>query len=363
MAGQGIENRKKLQYDGVLGKMFKFLKGMPFSFILLGIIILACIFGSIIPQGQTVNYYMEAYGASKGGLIIGLGMDHVFTAGWFLAIAGLLCLNLILCSVSRIGSILKAWEKNKSIGIWGSWITHLGILLLIITFIAGQMTASEEVVYGIAGSSQPLGNTGLTIDIDSFKVNLREDFTVEQYIAGLTITNEKGEKESGTASVNHPFKAFGYSFYQDSMGWANYVDIYKNGEYVKTDLICTGEYTFPDDMPSLVLFLQAFYPDFEDTAEGFRTKTPLLNNPRSLYGIYYSGQLVNIDLAVMDEPIIVHDYSFVLYDPTEYTLIVAKKDPMAPFVGISALVVVAGLFLSLYVKPWEQKRRKENEES
>ena len=125
-------------------------------------------------------------------------------------------------------------------------MVHLGMLLLIISFAAGQYTSREETVYGIAGSTQPLGGTGLSITIDSFDVSLREDNTVEQYTAGLTVSDASGNSKSGTTSVNHPFDAFGYGFYQDSMGWAVYVDIYKSGVQVKTDLICAGEYTFPN---------------------------------------------------------------------------------------------------------------------
>ena len=336
---------------------------MAFSFVILFVILVACIVGSIIPQGQTEAAYAEMYGSGGAAFIQEVGLDHVFTCWWFILLAALLCINLIACSISRFPAVYRTWKKQspKGIGIWGSWITHLGLLLLIISFGVGQYTSHEEVVYGIAGSTQALGDTGLSVTIDKFDVNLREDFTVEQYIAGLTITDASGNSESGKASVNHPFDAFGYSFYQDSMGWANYVDIYKNGELAKTDLICTGEYTYPNDLPSLTILLNSFYPDLViDENNGYSNATPLLNNPHSLYTLYYDGGIVTMGLVEPGVPIDVHEYRFVLRDPVEYTLIVAKTDPAAWAVGVSAAILLAGFFISFYVKPLERKREEKN---
>ncbi len=354
---------KNSSVNGTAGKLFRLLRGMPFSFVLLALIIAACVAGSVIPQGAAEAVYGDRYGAAWGGMILWLQLDRVFTCWWFIALAALLCLNLILCGVSRFPAVLRAWKAagKKEFGLWGSWLTHLGILLLIIGFAAGQWLASEAVAYGIAGSTLPLEDTGLTLTIDRFEVKLREDDTVEQYTAALTVANAAGETRSGTASVNHPFEAFGYSFYQDSMGWASYVDIARDGQSVKTDLICTGEYTFPNDLPSLVLLFNKFYPDLAQNPDGsLYTASPQLNNPHCLYSIYYDGSLMAMDLTEPGSPIPVHNYTFTMYDPVEYTLIVARTDPTAWLVGVSSAVLLAGLFLSFYVRQWEQNRRKQH---
>ena len=349
--------------NGTAGKLFRFLRGMPFSFILLFVIIAACVAGSVIPQGGAESLYLGRYGAATGGLILFLQLDRVFTCWWFIALAALLCLNLILCSVSRFPTVLRAWRAGgkREIGVWGSWLTHLGLLLMIVGFAAGQFLSREAVAYGIPGSTQPLGDTGLLLTIDAFDVTLRADDTVEQYTASLTVTDAAGASRSGTASVNHPFDAYGYSFYQDSMGWASYVDIRRDGELIKTDLICTGEYTFPNDLPQLVLMFNKFYPDLVRGEDGsLATASPHLNNPHCLYSLYFDGNLMAMDLTEPGAPIPVHDYEFTMYDPVEYTLIVAKSDPPAWLVGASAAILLAGLFLSFYVRPWEQKRRKDH---
>ena len=358
---------QKQSCDGPLRKCLRFLRGMPFSFVLLFIIIAACVAGSVIPQDGANYTYIERYGPSAGRLITALRLDHVFTSWWFILLAALLCLNLILCSISRFGAVYRVWkaQERKSFGMWGSWVTHLGMLLLIITFALGQYLTKEVVVYGIAGSTQPLGDTGLSLTIDDFDVALRDDYTVEQYTAALTVTDANGESSSGQASVNHPFDAFGYSFYQDSMGWASYVDIYRDdadtAAPVKTDLICVGEYTYPDEFPGLALLFNKFYPDLAQASDGsFYSATPLPNNPWCLYSVYYNGTVAAMNITQPGQPIPVSNYTFVMRDPVEYTLIVARSNPMVPFVAGSAGILLLGLLLSFYVRPWEVNRRKEH---
>jgi len=326
-------NNKEISWSDVLYKLYTFLKSMKFCIFILAVMILACIWGS-------------------------LGHD-VYHEVWFLILAAILCINMILCSITRFPKVLKAFKLGgcKRISIWGSWLVHLGILLVIVGFALGQQLTEEYEVYGIAGSTQTIPGTSYTLTIDSFDIDLRDDFTVEQYTADLTMTNENGEKVSGSASVNHPMEAFGFSLYQDSTGWANYVDIYKDGTLIDTDLICGGEYTYPIDNPSLILLFNKFYPDFASDGNGsYYTKTPLLNNPRSLYSIYYKNEMAGMNFAQMGQMIEAEPYGFVMRDPVEYTLIVINRDPTAIFVGIAALFILVGVFMAFYLKPYEEKK-------
>ena len=381
-------------------KIFRTLCGMQFSLVLLGIIIVACVAGSIVPQGGSEAALNAMFGEGPTRLIQLLKLDQVFTCWWFVTLAALLCLNLILCSTMRFPQVLRRYRegfslqkrqknndasfqlpldgadavaviskrgfrrlqseggftygvKNK-VGVWGSWLCHLGMLLIIVGFAGGRMLSTEYVVYGIPGSTQPIGDSGYTLTINDFNVDLRDDFTVEQYTAALTVTDSSGAVYSGEASVNHPMNAFGMEFFQDSTGWANYVDITLNGELIKQDLLCAGEYTYPDTLPSLVLLLNAFYPDLARTANGgIYTATPLLNNPHSLYSLYYQNRMMAMDLIEMGAPIQVSDYTFPLYDPVQYTLIVIRRDPTVWLVGLAAIVMLLGISLAFYCRPQE----------
>ena len=381
-------------------RLLAFLSGMRFSIVLLALIIAGCAAGSVIPQGNP-QALTGMFGSVGAAVLTSLALDRVFTAPWFTACAVLLCLNLVLCSVLRFPAVLrrcrrltdpkripraesasfsiegngqrldlkalgarktrtwtdeegKTWQgaASHAAGFWGSWLCHLGILLVIIGFAAGQHLSREWVVYGIPGSEQPIGDSGCTLRIDDFQVDLREDFTVRQYEASLTV--KKGQESiAGKASVNHPMSAFGMNLYQDSTGWANWVDIEENGEKVKTDLICAGEYTWPEDAPQLVFLLNKFYPDFVSEGGELYSRTPLLENPRSLYSVFYQDRMLTMNVAEMNKPVQVERYAFTLYDPVQYTLIVARRDPTAWLVGLAALVLLAGLLLAFYVRPQE----------
>ena len=50
---------------------------MKFAILLLAVLTLACVFGSVIPQGGTLDEYLGAYGERGGALIVGLCLDDV----------------------------------------------------------------------------------------------------------------------------------------------------------------------------------------------------------------------------------------------------------------------------------------------
>ncbi len=304
---------------------------MKFSIALLLVIVGICVAGSVVNEPG-------AY----------------FKKWWVIAAAAVLCVNLFLCSVRRLPSAAANYRRavKRRAGAFGSWLCHFGMLLVIIGFTAGQFLSSEFVCYGVPGSMQPVGDTGMWLRIDSFEATLRDDYTVEQYTAGLTVMDASGVQVSGSSSVNHPMQAFGYEFFQDSMGWANHIDIYTDGEFTRSDIVCAGEYTYPDDRPELRFYFNKFYPDLARGDDGgFVSATPLLNNPYSLFTVYYRDSIMGMDITAMDASVHVNEYTFVMRDPVEYTLIVIKRDPTALFVGIASCIMLVGIFMSFYYRP------------
>lgn len=88
-------------------KFTRFFFSMKFALILLGILIIACVAGSVIPQGEIASYYMSEYGQSGGGAILAIGLDDVFHCPWFVVLTVVLCLNLIGCNIIRFPSLLR----------------------------------------------------------------------------------------------------------------------------------------------------------------------------------------------------------------------------------------------------------------
>ncbi|MCF0115517.1 MAG: cytochrome c biogenesis protein ResB, partial [Erysipelotrichaceae bacterium] len=215
-------------------KFINFISSMKVALGILGILLVACTAGSLIPQNQVVSYYEETYGAMSG-MILALGLDDVFHCGWFVVLTVLLVINLLACNLIHFPSLTKRmrvefnWEngihrkcdavmendpkvlfekmgfrkvethekegvtviygvRNK-LGIWGPWLTHLGMLVVIVGFALGQLLQESYTAYGVAGETRSIEGTNIAFDINSFDVLLREDDTVEQYLSNITVHN------------------------------------------------------------------------------------------------------------------------------------------------------------------------------
>ena len=102
-----MDEKKRTTAD----KALSFFVSMRFSMILLGIIIGVCVAGSLVSDPK-------AY----------------FRKWWVLAIAAVLCLNLLLCSVRRLPVSIANYRRarKKKAGAFGTWLCHLGMLLILI---------------------------------------------------------------------------------------------------------------------------------------------------------------------------------------------------------------------------------------
>ena len=374
-------------------KIIRFLGSMKFALLLLGVLALSCAGGSFITQNQTYAWYAETYSERMAGLIMGLGLDDVFHSWWFVLITAFLCVNLLLCNLVRLPSLLKTWRRlgesvtmpdscrrvrgngdpeallrrlgfskirkngevlestKNRIGVWGAWVCHLGILIVIAGFGFGQMAKKTWSVYGVPGQSKPIGDTGLVLTIDSFRVDLRPDDTVEQYTAGLTVRREAdGAEQSAQASVNHPASLFGLRFYQNAMGWAANVRVEKDGQPWQEEVLCRGDYLAVRDNEDLVVYFNDFYPDFVmDPENGPSSAGSSLKNPAYLYTVYYKGQVIGMNV-LMNDYISVDEYSIWFENPQYYTLIQITRDPFTPLALVGGLIVLAGLVLAFYLQ-------------
>ena len=80
---------------------------MRFGLLLLGLIGLCSVAGTVIPQGREIAWYAQTY-RSFHGIILLLGLNRVFESWYFILLLVLLCLNLSLCSLVRIRSVIRA---------------------------------------------------------------------------------------------------------------------------------------------------------------------------------------------------------------------------------------------------------------
>lgn len=369
---------------------------MRFAVILLVLLCAACAVGSVVTQKQSYEWYASAYSERTAALLVALYLDDVFHSPWFLAITAFLCGNLLLCNLTRIRAIIrrtKAFEDRENtstetatvqaeqvsdaravfkklhmpqpdgteilfscknrLGFWGAWVCHLGILLLIVGFTLGQATQKEYSVYGVAGQTKPVGDTPYTLTIDAFRVDLRKDDTVSQYVADVTVQNtETAQSQQAEVSVNHPATLFGMKLYQNSTGWAADVAVLKNGEELQTEILCTGESLSVADKSELQIVFRAFYPDYVfKEGTGPATASGALQNPGYLYAVTYRTEVVGMNVLTGDETVKVDEYEFVFSNPRSYTLIQIKQDSYTTLALLGGVVTLLGLLSALYLQP------------
>ncbi len=385
----------------VLKKIRRFLGSMPLAITLLVLLAAACALCSAVPQGQTPSWYREQYGERTGSLILALYVDDAYHSGWFIALSGFLCLSLIMCNLSRIGQLIRRTRQMKdpatilkqepdveqtniseprplfakmrmsdpkscktedgreaiasgrnTAGMWGAWICHLGILLLIIGFALGQMMSEQYTAYGLPGETCPIGDTGYSVTVDDFRIDWREDGTADQYTADLTMTDAGGNSASGTASVNHPASLFGYDFIQNSTGWGAYLRILRNGEEVQRNAMYVQDFVPLEEKPKLLIRLVSFSPNYDaETGTSHAMNSVRPEHPAYFYEIYYDRELYKSGVQLEGEAIELGPYTFIFENPTNYTVLMVKKERFTTLIIIGSLITVLGLILALYLHP------------
>lgn len=377
-------------------KVWKFLGSMQFAMILLVVLILACAGGSFITQGLSYERYAQLYSERAAGLIVGLGLDDVFHSWWFLVITAFLCGNLLLCNLIRLPQLLKRYRQaadplealegpvtvsvqgvedpaalleklrmpkaatardsqgrevlysvRNRIGLWGAWVCHLGIFLLILGFALGQMTKEEYTVYGVPGQTRQIGDTDYYLEIKDFRVDYHDDGSVEQYTADVSVYDESNPEDvlgmDASVSVNNPGSCFGFKLYQNSTGDAATLSVWKDGALQQQTPLCVGEGAYLMGTPVSVL-LQSYLPDYETYEDG----SP---RPGYAYIIYTGEDMYTMNVQREGETIPdLRPYEVSFSDPQPYTLIQVKRDRFTPLALVGGLVTMIGLILAFYLQ-------------
>jgi cytochrome c biogenesis protein ResB len=170
------------------------LSSLKTSLYLMGAMTVMFVLGTVFPQGMEYEKYVEAGGRAPG-LVKALGLLDIFASPVFLALAALLCLNLLVCILERLRGYLRvranAWglspperllrhphtlelgpqgrleqtlerlsrrfrtrlaEPRRYVlerGLpywWLSWLYHLGIVVAVAGFLSTYLAAFEGTV-------------------------------------------------------------------------------------------------------------------------------------------------------------------------------------------------------------------------
>ena len=82
-------------------KVLQTVRSMRFGMLLLLPVLACSVLGSVVPQGESESLYIQNF-PRLYHLILGLGIDRIFSGWFFPTLVGLFSLNLALCSVSQL---------------------------------------------------------------------------------------------------------------------------------------------------------------------------------------------------------------------------------------------------------------------
>ena len=386
---------------GFFKKFWRALYSMQFAIVLLIVISILSIIGTVIPQGNSIGFYSENYGPLAFKLIDIFQLDTVYESWWFIIISIILSLSLILCSINRLPIMVKKikqkpeldhnktlhligefqgetnieilfkklgfknlgvldeaegefyYSKKNSIGHLGSWFIHLGIFIIIVFYILGKHKGFETFIYGVPGTLQPIGDTPYWIDIVDFDIEFREDYTVDQYVSKIKITDNDGKFiKEGETKVNQPFRTKEMNVYQNGTGWALDVSLEKNGSPLSSKTLYQSE-VYVDDNKNIGLQFVNFYPDYFNDNGRPMTLSPDLNNPQLLYALFYEGYRVDMGVVGIGEKINWEEYTFTIDNPQMFTLLQISNDPGTFGVALGGILLMIGVVLAFYLYPRE----------
>lgn len=376
-------------------KVYSYLRSMRFGLLLLALIALFSAAGTLIPQGQETAWYAQRY-PQLHGTLMNLRLHEVFHSWYFQTLLVLLGLNLTLCSLLRFRAVAAAPGREREsllrrpvefaldaaqrerllerlramrcreertdeallfhkngFGRWGTFITHLSILLTLI-FGALALYLPRTVDRSCLPGESLRMDDETRIAVESFRIENAEgrlDFTSE-----IAVTLPDG-RESGLReiSVNHPLSFGEWKIYQQTYGTAGAITV-RNLENGGEDRFTLTDLVFLSLDGKNGLWYQAVYPDLLRDPSG--NVTLVTNTAGSYPNPVYQVETVSDGvftpvLAFPGEELQVRELRFTFEQPVEYPGLRIKYTPRLVNLLLCAafLLMTAGLYISFFCQP------------
>ncbi len=377
-------------------KVFQYVRSMRFGILLLVLVTVLSVIGTVIPQGKEISWYAQTY-KSFHGVILMLKLNAVFQSWYFRLLMVLLGLNLTLCSLVRVRSVAKAraaetdllmkapdrfaldeaqrktvrdgllamhcreedaengvriYRKN-GFGRYGSFLTHLSILLTLIFGAAALYLPQITDKTCLPGEALTMDD-GTEIRVESFRIEDAEgrlDFTSEISIR-LPDGRESGAHE---IKVNHPLSFGTWKVYQQTYSTAGSITV-QNLNTGLEDTFTLTELVFLSLDGMNGLWYEQLYPDMIRDPSGNVT---LISNvsgsyPNPVYQVETASDGVYTPiLAFPGDELQVGDLRFTFNDPVEYPGLRIKYTPKVVngLLIAAFLLMIAGLYITFFCQP------------
>ncbi|MFZ5585960.1 MAG: cytochrome c biogenesis protein ResB [Thermodesulfobacteriota bacterium] len=273
-----MSDKEKASQGG--GRIWDFFASVRLSFVLLIALAVSSVLGTLLPQKEHASVYAQQFGEAGARIILGLRLNDMYHAPWFLLLLALLAVNLLICSLNRLPGVLKLMAKDPQAdlkraapaqesfslagapeahlaaaeaalraaigpatqgkvkdalvlfaqkGAWtrlGVYVVHSSVLVIMAGAIVGNL-------WGFAGQINI--NQGATVDhvdldtgeerplgfslrLDKFTVSYYPDGMPSEYRSDITFIEDGREVDKVVLVVNDPAQRHGIDFYQASYG-------------------------------------------------------------------------------------------------------------------------------------------------
>lgn len=376
-------------------KVLHYLRSMRFGILLLILIAACSVAGTLIPQGREITWYVQNY-SSLHGVILMLQLNRVFESWYFIVLLVLLCLNLSLCSLLRIRAVLRGvreetvrtaglpdtvflkpegveklqgyldglgcrskkieevtiYRKNR-IGHYGTFITHLSILLTVIFGALALYTPTVTDQSCMPGESILLED-GTEIRVIDFHIT--DETGRLDYQSHVQVTLPDGrQSEVAELKVNHPFSFGPYKLFQQTFGTAGSITVTDIATGGADDFLLTEQSYLSADGVTGILY-ETLYPDYLRDPSGNVTLITITEgsypNPIYQFEVIADGSFTPT-LAVPGDELELMGLRFSFHSPVEYPGIRIKHvSRLFNALLIAAFtLMIAGLTITFFFEP------------
>jgi len=380
-------------------RVWRAFSSMKLGLALLGIIALVSSIGTVLPQ-EAMN---PEEAKAVGGLWKMLGFTHLYSTVWFRLLLGLLCINLIVCSIQRLRGIyhqsfklkppttlaqvpqkirfavkgesaqlkesvhevLKQkgyhftvsdqsdhWSfiaQKRRLGNWGSLITHVSFVVLVIGALIGSLLGFKGYFMEGAGNTLPIQqieiSKGKVTETFSVRINSAEDRFLpsgerDNWYTDMSILENGKEVARKTLSVNDPLQYKGITFYQASFTNGASFTADMKGQKIPVVLRDQGQSYF--QAPGTELYLVTAIKSVSPQKVDVLYQIYKGNEEKPVQtGQLTTGQTIDVQGT----------YQLTFNGLAGFTGLQVKKDPGVAVIWLGCALLLGGLLLSFYWRP------------
>lgn len=369
--------------------------------------------GTIVDQNHDPQYYEQMYPPAVANLVLRLHLDSVLHSVPYFSLIVLLLVSMSVCTFRRV--IPKRFPKDRAVPIdhfglhgsveggapaaatadavssslrrrafavrtqeiagdrwlfgdkhlwarYGVLVAHLGFAIIAFGVFAGWLAGFKGELQIFQGETQSVAERpGLSVTLSKFTAQFEPVrtpngvFYQASNFRSDVVVDDEGATSTKSIVVNHPYVTDSHVyFYQASYGFGGRFALSRNG--VPVHLSGTGR-LMPDDeifLPGTsreIDYLTMLGPSDPSQVP---TGVPLPKTDE------YAMWIVHDNVPTTDRPILVpvgqsidagDGYRIVALPPVPWTGLTYRRDPGEMWVGLGALVLVAGFVMSLLFVP------------